>query len=157
MDELWSFGSVVALWLGVSCGLWWLHRRSVHGGQHRQVQQAARAAVLVGEAQVVFDAVRQGDPLADAAQLPGATHALLKRMQEHSGFFDKVNTLRVQMQASFGMADHEPLSEILHIRRDLWAASEILLVEDLGSFGASFAEPGAYERFRAQAAALLFK
>ena len=81
----------------------------------------------------------------------------MKRIQDRSAFFDKVNALRVDMLAAFGMDDYPPLAEILHIRRDLWAASEILLVEDPGSFGESFAEPGAYDRFRAEAAALLFK
>ncbi|WP_088342768.1 MULTISPECIES: hypothetical protein [Rhodomicrobium] len=157
MDELWSFGGVIALWLGVSCSLWWLHRRSVHGRQHRQIQQASRAAGFAREAQGVFDSVRGAEPPADPARQTAATHALLKRIQAQSGYFDKVNNLRVQMQASFGIEDHAALSEILHIRRDLWAASEILLVEDLGSFGSAFSEPGAYERFRQEAAALLFK
>ncbi len=160
MDEVWSFGGVIALWLGLSCGLWWLHRRSVHGGQRRQMQQAERAAIYVGEAQPVFDAIRSTAALAppsNDARLTAETLALLKRIQEHAAFFDDVNTLRVQMQASFGMEEHAPLSEVLHIRRDLWAASEILLVEDVSSFGASFAEEGAYERLRGEAAALLFK
>ena len=85
------------------------------------------------------------------------TYALLKRIQEHGEFFDKVNTLRVQMQASLGIEDHAALTEILHLRRDLWAASEIVLVEDPASFGTTFAEAGSYERFRDEAVRLLFK
>jgi hypothetical protein len=160
MDEFWSFAGVIALWLGVSCGFWWLHRRSVHAKQRRQMQQAVRAAAYVSDGQKTFDEIRrQPSASADAtgAALTAETHALLKRIQDRSAFFDKVNVLRVDMLASFGVEDYPPLSEILHIRRDLWAASEIVLVEDLSSFGESFAEEGAYERFRADAAALLFK
>ena len=159
MDEFWSFAGVIALWISVSCGLWWLHRRSVHGKQRRQMRQAARAAAYVVDAQKTFDAIRRPSAsgnLAGAA-MTAETHALLKRLQERSAFFDKVNVLRVDMLAAFVMDDYPPLSEILHIRRDLWAASEIVLVEDLSSFGESFAEEGAYERLRAEAAALLFK
>ena len=61
------------------------------------------------------------------------------------------------MQASFSVDDYQPLSEILQVRRDLWASSEIVLVEDLSSFGSSFAEEGAYERFRNEAVDLMFK
>ncbi len=156
MDEFGSLAGVIALWIGVSCGLWWLHRRSVHARQRRQMRQAARATVYTGDAQKIFDAIRDF-PRSSGAALSEETHALLKRVQARSAFFDKVNALRVDMLAGFGMDDYPPLSEILHIRRDLWAASEIVLVEDLSSFGESFAEPGAYERLRAEAAALLFK
>ena len=108
------------------------------------------------DAQEVFDAIRRRPPAAGAT-LIAETHALLKRLQDRSAFFDKVNVLRIDMLAAFGIDDYPPLSEILHIRRDLWAASEIVLVEDLSSFGESFAEPGAYERLRDEAAALLFR
>jgi hypothetical protein len=162
MQEIWSFGSVIALWLGISFGLWWLHRRSAHARQRRELDQAVRAAALAAEASPVFDAIRTPVPLSrppadPEALLAAETHALLKRIQDRGAFFDQVNALRVQMQASFGLEDYQPLSEILHIRRDLWAASEIVLVEDLSGFGGSFAEEGAYERFRGEAVALLFK
>lgn len=162
MQEIWSFGGVIALWLGISVGLWWLHRRSVHGRQRRELDQAERAVVFVAEAPAVFEAIRtqpapkqrSADP---QAQLTADTHGLLKRIQDHGAFFDRVNALRVQMQASFGVDDYQPLSEILQVRRDLWASSEIVLVEDLSSFGSSFAEEGAYERFRDEAVDLMFK
>ena len=159
MDEFGSFAGVIALWLGASCGLWWLHRRSVHGKQRRQMRQAVRAAAYVSDGQKTFDAIRLPPAPAKLTgpALTTETHALLKRIQNHSAFFDKVNVLRIDMLAAFGIDDYPPLSELLHIRRDLWAASEIVLVEDLSSFGESFAEEGAYERFRAEAAALLFK
>ena len=160
MDEFWSFAGVIALWLGVSCGLWWRHRRSVHAKQRRQMRQAVRAAAYVSDAQKIFDAIRQpasATGIATGVALTAATHALLKRVQDRSTFFDRVNVLRVDMLAAFGIEDYPPLSEILHIRRDLWAASEIILAEDLSSFGESFAGEGAYERLRAEAAALLFK
>jgi hypothetical protein len=160
MDEFVSFAGVIALWLGASFGLWGLHRRSVYAKQRRQMRQAVRAAAHVAEAQGVFDAIRglsRNSAVSEGAELTAAAHALLKRMQSQSAFFDQVNVLRIDMLAAFGMDDFPPLSDLLHIRRDLWAASEIALVEDLSSFSESFAEEGASERFRAEAAALLFK
>jgi hypothetical protein len=159
MDGFGSFAGVIALWLGVSCGLWWLHRRSLHAGQRRQLRQAVAAVAYVAEGQTIFDGIRRATASAHpaAAGLIAQTHALLKRMQDRSGFFDKVTLLRIEMLAAFGVEDYPPLSELLHIRRDLWAASEIVLVEDLSSFAESFAEAGAYDRLRAEAAALLFK
>ena len=162
MEEIRPFIGAVALWIGISCGLWWLHRRRVRGRQNRQLEQARRAALYAGEAQAVFDAIRSPVPLEDPPAETGAwlraeTHALLKRLREHGPFFDKLKTLRVQIQSSLAIDDHEPLSELLNLRRDLWAASEVVLVEDPGSFGATFAEEGAYERFQAEALTLLFK
>jgi hypothetical protein len=162
MEEIRPFIGAVALWIGISCGLWWLRRRSVRGRQDRQREQAARAAAHVGEAQAVFDAIRtpvplKAPPAETNAWLRAETYALLKRIQEHGPFFDKAKTLRVQIQSSLGIDDHGPLSELLNLRRDLWAASEVVLVEDPGSFGATFAEAGSYERFRAEALSLLFK
>ncbi|HEY7644861.1 MAG TPA: hypothetical protein VH858_07475 [Hyphomicrobiales bacterium] len=162
MQEIWSFGGVIALWLGISIGLWWLHRRSVHGRQRRELDQSERAAVFVADAPAVFDAIRTRPAAASRSadpqpRLTADTHALLKRIQDYGAFFDRVNALRVQMQASFGVDDYQPLSEILQVRRDLWASSEIVLVEDLSSFGSSFAEEGAYERFRNEAVELMFK
>jgi hypothetical protein len=162
MEEIRPFVGAVALWIGISCGLWWLRRRSVRGRQNRQLEQAGRAAAYTDEAQAVFDAIRfpvplENPPAETNAWLKAETHALLKRVQEHGRFFDKVKTLRVQIQSSPGIDDHGPLSELLNLRRDLWAASEVVLVEDPGSFGATFAEDGAYERFQGEALALLFK
>jgi len=162
MDELWSVGGAVALWIGVSCGLWWLHRRRTRARQNRQLEQAAHARSLLKEAQSVFDAIRTPVPLENPPQdtnqwLRAEAHALLKRIQAHGEFFDRVNTLRVQIQASQGIDDHTPLSELLQLRRDLWAASEILLVEDPARFGPTFAEDGAFEKIHAEAVQLVFK
>jgi hypothetical protein len=158
MEEFGTIAAVVALWVGVSCALWWLHRRSAHGRQERQLAQARRAAAHAAEAQGVLDAIRALDGVLPSRQdLQGATYVLLKRVQEHGAYFDKVNALRVDIQASLGVEDHAALSEILHLRRDLWAASEIVLLEDPASFGAAFSEEGAYERFRDEAVTLLFK
>jgi hypothetical protein len=162
MEDFGSLVSAVALWIGISCGLWWLHRRRTHGRQNRQIEQSRRAVALTAEAQAVFDAIRTPVPLEtgaidDDALLRGETHALLKRIQDHGGFFDRTKNLRVQIQASLGIEDHAPLSDLLHLRRDMWAASEILLVEDPTSLGETFAEPGTYERIRDEAVTLLFK
>ncbi len=152
MSEIWSISGAVALWIGISVGLWWLHRRWTRARQDRRIEQAERAVVLIDEAPAVFDLIRatvrlENPPRNRAARLRAETHALLKRIQERSSFFDSVNTLRVQLQASLGVDDHQPLSEMLHLRRDLWAASEIVLVEDPASFGATFARGGGFRPF----------
>lgn len=162
MDEIWSIIGVFALWIGASTGLWWLHRHSVRARQKRQIDHAIAASECASEAQAAFDAIRASERriaalLADSDLCAAETHALLKRIHRHGRFFDRVNTLRVQMQALIGVDDHAPLSEILHLRRDLWAAAEIILIEDPASLGSSFAEDGAYERFRGEAVRLLFK
>jgi hypothetical protein len=162
MEDIGSLIGAIALWIGMSCGLWWLHRRRLHGRQNRQLDQAKRAIELAAEASAIFDAIRASEyPLsprhADTDDLKSATHALLRRIQERGDFFDGVNDLRVRLQASLGVDDHPALSEILDLRRDLWAASEILLVDDPAVLGTSFAEPGAFERIRDEAVHLLFK
>jgi hypothetical protein len=48
------------------------------------------------------------------------------------------------------------LSEILQIRRDFWAASEIFLMDDIRSLSPELADDAAYETFRREARALLF-
>ena len=68
MEEFWSFAGVVALWLGVSCGLWWLHRRSVHAGQRRQMRQAVRAMSYVADGQKIL--TRSVAPLPRMAERP---------------------------------------------------------------------------------------
>jgi hypothetical protein len=156
MEDIGSLMGAIALWIGLSCGLWWLHRRRLHGRQDRQLDQSRAAIVLTAEAPAIFDAIREPGR-GTAHEVKQATHALLKRIQEHGDYFDRANDLRVQLQAALGIDDHPALSEILHLRRDLWAASEILLVEDPQALGPSFAEPGSYDRIRGEAEHLLFK
>jgi hypothetical protein len=157
MSEILSFFSVIALWMGLGILAWLVHQRRSGSRQHRQTSLARQAADHVAEAQAVFDHVRQGQPGdGERGPLVQQTHALLKRIQERGAFFDGVNALRQQIQQALRGEECEPLAEILHIRRDLWAASEIILIEDFRSLGPAFDDENAYERLRQEAAHVLF-
>ncbi len=159
MDELLSIAGAIALWLGSSFGLWWLHRQRKGRTLRLDVALANRTATTTAAAQEVFDAIRDGNvdtTLLDGDIVTQETHALLKRIQVHGTYFDGVNALRQQIRRSRADADCPPLAEILHLRRDLWAAAEIVLMEDVRLLGEDVAEEGRYEELRAEAAALLF-
>jgi hypothetical protein len=157
MNEFLSFISVIALWIGVSFFAWIVHRRRTGSRQQRRTSLVQQAADRVGEAQKVFDNVRRSAPTGGGQkQLVQHTHALLKRIQEHGAFFDGASALRQQVRQALKGEECEPLAEILHIRRDLWAASEIILIEDFRSLGPDFADEAAYERLREEAARVLF-
>ncbi len=162
MNEVWSIMGAIALWLGFSIALWWLRRRWVHSRQSRQIEQANRALALAKDAQSVFDAIRSPVPFqtranGDNARHTAETHSVLKRIQAHGAFFDDANALRVQIQASLDIDDHPALAEILHLRRDLWAAGEIALADDHNRFGDAFEGEGTYQHFRAEALRVLLK
>ncbi len=168
MNDAASLGLVIALWLLLSLGLWWLQRRSQRLKRKRQRQLVGLIAKAVGDAQAVFDAIRR--PLADmpaddaeradnsdaTARRRFETTALLRRIQEQGDYFDTIRALIPRMKAELGLDDCPPLTEVMQIRRDLWASSEIILVEDLRTLGDAFAEEGAYEAFVEEAERLLF-
>lgn len=160
MDELLSFAGVIALWLALSVGLWRLHRAWKERASTRDIALAHQAAAKTDAAPAVFDAIRgAGIPVrrrGDIGLITAETHALLKRIQTHGAYFDGVTALRLQIRRLNKDADCPPLSEILHIRRDLWAAAEIVLMEDVSQLGEAVASPEQYEELRAEAAALLF-
>lgn len=162
MSDLLALSEVIAAWIAVSLALWGMRRWWIRSRQRSRLDIASRAIELSRNAQTVFDTIRMPVPLENEpddakAYLRAETYALFERVQEQGAFFDRVNTLRVQLQAALGVEDHKGLSDILHLRRDLWAASEIVLVEDPSQFGRTFAEEGAFERFRAEAVRTLFK
>ena len=82
---------------------------------------------------------------------------LLNAIEAKSPYFDRVKAAKKKIEKTFGLSDFAPLAEILQIRRDFWAASEIFLIEDIRALGAELTEPKSYETFRAEALALLFK
>ena len=131
------------------------HQRATGAGQRRRIFLAELAGAKVAEAEAVFAAIRSGGPQGGGRDLLAETHALLKRIQERGSFFDEVNGLRPRVARAIG-EECEPLAEILHIRRDLWAASEIVLVDDARALGAGLAEEGELERMRMEARSLLF-
>jgi hypothetical protein len=156
MNELLSFFGVIALWIAVSYAGWWLFQRRKGAGERHLIALARQAEMKVAEAQGVFDHIRNGTPRGRSTTLTQETHALLKRIQERGAYFDDVNSLRPRIARALG-EECEPLAEILHIRRDLWAASEILLIEDLSALTPDLAGEGEYDRLREEAVGLLFR
>src|SRR5208337_1270298 len=81
---------------------------------------------------------------------------LLNTIEAQSGYFERVNAAKKKLQQTFGVPDMLALSEILQIRRDFWAASEIFLMDGVQELGPEFADAKAFEAFQAEARALLF-
>ncbi len=165
-----SLAAVVALWLGVSFSLWFVHRLFRRRDGSRQRQLSAAALGLVDEGAAVFSALRArasqsvnasgayGWNSGDAREaLQDEVRALLNAIEAKSSYFDRVKVAKKKIEKAFGLSDFAPLAEILQIRRDFWAASEIFLIEDIRALGAELTEPESYETFRAEALALLFR
>ena len=165
-----SLAAVVALWLGVSFSLWFVYRLFRRRDGSRQKQLTAGALGLVDEGTAVFSALRgrasqsvnasgaHGWHSGDAREaLQDDVRALLNAIEAKSSYFDSVKAAKKKIENAFSLQDFAPLAEILQIRRDFWAASEIFLIEDIRALGAELAEPESYETFRAEALALLFR
>ena len=72
--------------------------------------------------------------------MPDDVRALLNAIEAKSADFDRVKAAKKKVEKAFGLSDFAPLSEILQIRRDFWAASEIFLIEDIRALGAELSE-----------------
>jgi hypothetical protein len=83
--------------------------------------------------------------------------SLLNAIEAKSPYFDRVNALKKKVQNTFEVPDFLPLSEILQVRRDFWAASEIFLMDDIQSLGKELTEAQTYDSFRQEARTLLFR
>ena len=57
--------------------------------------------------------------------------SLLNGIETQSGYFERVGALKKRIQKTFDIPDFLALSEILQIRRDFWAASEIFLMDSI--------------------------
>ncbi len=164
-----SLAAVVALWLGVSFFVWLLYRlfRRRDGSRRRQIASAAMA--LLDEGAAILGALRIRASLAPSAEgtcrwpgdgadpLQGDVRHLLNAIEAQSPYFDRVKAAKKRIEKAFGVEDFLPLSELLQVRRDFWAASEIFLIDDIRGLGAELADVRAYETFKAEAIALLFK
>jgi hypothetical protein len=165
-----SLAVVVALWLSVSFSLWLFYRLFRRRDGSRQKQLTAAALGLADEGAAVFSALRARSSESVGALGAYGWHsndprevmqddvrALLNAIEAKSPYFDRVKAAKKKIEKTFGLSDFAPLAEILQIRRDFWAASEIFLIEDIRALGAELTEPESYETFRAEALALLFK
>ncbi|MBJ7534586.1 hypothetical protein JDN40_10765 [Rhodomicrobium vannielii ATCC 17100] len=159
-----SLGAVLALWLGVSFALWLLYRlfRSHDGSRRKALVDDALA--LVDEGAEILAALRRRSP-ASRCIAPFETEEdvredvrrLLNGIEANSVYFERVNAVKKRIQTAFDVADFAPLAEVLQIRRDFWAASEIFLIEDIRLLGPELADEHALETFRDEAHALLFR
>ena len=165
-----SLAAVMVLWLAVSFGLWLVYRLLRRRDGSRQERLLSDALALIGEGAAVFAALRTraskraagaggygAGPKQSGEALRGDVRGLLNAIEAQSAYFERVNTVRRKIQRTFGLPGFPPLSEILQIRRDLWAASEIFLMEGIRELGPELADAQAYETFEAEARALLFK
>ncbi len=164
-----SLTSVIALWLAVSFVLWLCYVVIRRRDGSRQRKLADNALALIDESRSLFEGWRNrstanaspraasGKPaLRQEEDVREDVRALLNRIEASSAFFDQVNGAKKKIQSTFSLPDFLPLSELLQIRRDFWAASEIFLMDDIQSLGPELADDAAYEAFRQEAYALLF-
>jgi len=165
-----SLAAVMALWLAVSFLLWLSYRLLRRRDGSKQKRLLADAINLIDEAGPIFAALRTRASASVTAQgnyrfSPGKpedalredVRSLLNAIEAQSGYFDRVNAVKKKLQQTFDVPDFLALSEILQIRRDFWAASEIFLMEGIRELGPEFADAKAYESFQAEARSLLFK
>lgn len=165
-----SLAAVMALWLGVSFLLWLAYRIFRRRDGSKQIRVIGGALGLVGEAGPVYSTIRTRASSSAAAQgnyrfragspeevLREDVRALLNAIEAQSAYFERVNAAKKKIQQTFAVPDFRALSEILQIRRDLWAASEIFLMDGICELGPEFADAKAFESFQAEARSLLFE
>jgi hypothetical protein len=165
-----SLAAVMALWLAVSFFIWLIYRifRSRDGSKQKRL--ASSAIGLIDEGSAIFAALRARASLRVNAQgnygstggAPGEilkedVRSLLNAIETQSPYFEGVNILKKKIQNTFDLPDFLALSEILQIRRDFWAASEIFLMEGIRELGPEFTDASAFDTFQAEARTLLFK
>lgn len=156
MEQALSVLGVIAVWLVLSVGSWRLHRLHAHRRQRRRLALANEAWMRVREAPEIFADIRAAGAASGAADAQTAANALLSRVRDYSDYFDDVSALRAELARVLGRDDCPPLTEILDIRRDIWAAADVLLIDDPAVFGDAFDEPGSYAAFCEDAEDLLF-
>jgi hypothetical protein len=165
-----SLAAVMGLWLAVSFLLWLTYRLFRRSDSAKRKRLLSDAAGLIGEGVAIFAALRtraservtaEGNYRLGAAPpeeiLKEDVRSLLNGIEAQSGYFERVNALKKNIQKTFEVPDFLALSEILQIRRDFWAASEIFLMDGIQELGPELADTQSLEKFQGEARALLFK
>jgi hypothetical protein len=165
-----SLAAVMGLWLAVSFLLWAFYRLFRKGDGAKRKRLLGDAAGLIDEGDAVFAALRTRASARAAAEgnyrlsstqpeemLKEDVRSLLNGIELQSNYFERVNALKKKIQKTFDLPDFLPLSELLQIRRDFWAASEIFLMDGIQELGPELADTQSFEKFQAEARALLFK
>jgi len=156
MQEITSILAVIAVWLVVSLACWRVHRVWSRRTQRRKLALANEAWMRVREAPEIFADIRAAGAGLAGASVQDRTNALLSRVREYGDYFDDVSALRAQLARTLDRDDCPPLTELLNMRRDIWAAADMLLIDNPHVFGDAFAEPGSYEAFCDEAREQLF-
>ncbi len=163
-----SLAAVMALWLAVSFLLWLAYRIFRRRDGSKQLRLTGNAISLIDEGAALFSALRTRASASISAEgsyfrgtpedaMRDDVRSLLNRIEAKSPYFEHVNAAKKRIQKTFQQIDFAPLSEILQIRRDFWAASEIFLIEDIQALGPELSDPESLRKFLAEAEALLFK
>ena len=162
--------TLMVLWLAVSFLLWLFYRIFRRHDGLKQERLLASAIGLVEEGACLYGALRMRaskrgtarGKYPHAAGTPRETlkedvRGLLNEVEAQSAYFERVNAAKKRIQQKFNIPDFPALSEILQIRRDFWAASEIFLMEGIRELGPELGDAQSCETFQAEARALLFK
>jgi hypothetical protein len=162
--------ALMVLWLAVSFLLWLFYRIFRRHDGLKQERLLASAIELVEEGACLYGALRMRaskrgtarGKYPHAAGTPQETlkedvRSLLNEVEAQSAYFERVNAAKKRIQQKFNIPDFPALSEILQIRRDFWAASEIFLMEGNRELVPELGDAQSCETFQAEARALLFK
>ena len=170
MKTLSFLAALMIFWLAVSFLLWLFYRIFRRYDGLKQERLLASAIGLIEEGACLYGALRMRGskrvtargyyPHAAGTQeetLKEDVRSLLNEVEAQSAYFERVNAAKKRIQQKFNIPDFPALSEILQIRRDFWAASEIFLREGIQELGPELGDAQSCETFQAEARALLFK
>jgi hypothetical protein len=168
MKTLSFLAALMVLWMAVSVLLWLFYRIFRRHAGLKQERLLASAIRLVEEGACLYGALRMRASKRGAARgnyphaagKPGKTldvRSLLNEVEAQSAYFERVNAAKKRIQQKFNVPDFPALSEILQIRRDFWAASEIILRERNQELGPELGDAQSCQTLQAEARALLFK
>ena len=170
MKTLSFLAALMIFWLAVSFLLWLFYRTFRRYDGLKKERLLASAIGLIEEGACLYGALRmraskRGTSRGNyphAAGKPGKTlkedvRSLLNEVEAQSAYFERVNAAKKRIQQKFNVPNFPALSEILQIRRDFWAASEIFLREGIQELGPELGDAQSCEAFQAEARALLFK
>ena len=162
--------ALMVLWLAVSFLLWLFYRIFRRHDGLKQERLLTSAIGLIEEGACLYGALRMRASTRVAARgnyphaagtpeetLKEDVRSLLNEVEAQSAYFERVNAAKKRIQQKFNVPDFPALSEILQIRRDFWAASEIFLMEGIQELGPKLGDAQSCETLQAEARALLFK
>ena len=150
MKTLSFLAALMIFWLAVSFLLWLFYRIFRRYNGLKKERLLASAIGLIEEGACLYGALRMRGSKRVTARgyyrhaagtqeetLKEDVRSLLNEVEAQSAYFERVNAAKKRIQQKFNVPDFPALSEILQIRRDFWAASEIFLRKESRSLGPS--------------------